>query len=217
MRRDAEVAAQAATGGFVWRFAWRFALSLGVVMAATLRWGPAMADSLLPLIAAEIQWLDNTYRIVSLSLVHKGGEQLIRIVVTLARCVVLPDGAHCADPRAQAQVSTLLGHLTLPPALTVAAVLAWPLASWREAVWRLPLLGLAVAGVLALDVPLVLWASLWQLHVEAFAPGLFSPLLMWLDFLQGGGRMALALLAAGGVLAATRSLAGPTAAAGRQG
>lgn len=207
MRRDAVLAAQAATGGFVWRFAWRFALCLSVVMAATWRWGPAMADSLLPLIAAEIEWLDNTYRIVSLSLVHKGGEQLIRIVVTLARCVVLPDGAHCADPRAQAQVSTLLGHLTLPPALTVAAVLAWPLASWREAVWRLPLLGLAVAGVLALDVPLVLWASLWQLHVEAFAPGLFSPLLMWLDFLQGGGRMALALLAAGAVLAAARALA----------
>lgn len=204
----------ATPGGFVWRFAWRFALCLGLVLAATLRWGPAMADSLLPFIAAEIAWLDNTYRVVSLALVHKGGEQLIRIVVTLARCVVLPDGAHCGDPRAQAQVSTLLGHLTLPPALTVAAVLAWPLASWREALWRLPLLGLAVAGVLALDVPMVLWASLWQLHVEAFAPGLFSPLLMWLDFLQGGGRMALALLAAGGVLAAARAMAGGMRGAG---
>ncbi len=195
-------------GSVVWRFSWRFAACLAVVLAATQRWGQALADSLLPLVAAEIEGLDNTYRIVSLALVDRGGEQLIRIVVTLARCVVLPDGAHCGDPRAQAQVSTLLGHLTLPPALTVAAVLAWPLASWREAACRLPLLGLAVVGVLALDVPMVLWASLWQLHVDAFAPGLFSPLLMWLDFLQGGGRMALALLAAAGVVAVARLAAG---------
>ena len=59
---------------------------------------------------------------------------------------------------------------------------------------------------LALDVPMVLWASLWQLHVDAFAPGLFSPLLLWLDFVQGGGRMALGLVCAGDVLAAARTL-----------
>lgn len=187
-------------------FAWRFVLCLALVLAATLRWGQALAEALLPFIAAEINGLDNTYRIVSLGVVQRGGEDLIRIVVTLARCVVLPDGAHCADPRAQAQASTLLGHLTLPPTLAVAAVLAWPWASWREAVWRLPLLLVGLALLLALDVPMVLWASLWQLHVDAFAPGLFSPLLLWLDFVQSGGRMALALVCAAGVLAAARAL-----------
>ncbi len=188
-------------------FAWRFALCLVLVLAATLRWGHALAEALLPLIAAEINALDNTYRIVSLGVVQRGGEELIRIVVTLARCVVLPDGAHCADPRAQAQASTLLGHLTLPPTLAVAAVLAWPPASWREAAWRLPLLLVGLALLLALDVPMVLWASLWQLHVDAFAPGLFSPLLLWLDFVQSGGRMALGLVCAAGVLAAAHALA----------
>jgi len=187
-------------------FAWRFALCLALVLAATLRWGHALAEALLPFIAAEINALDNTYRIVSLDVVQRGGEELIRIVVTLARCVVLPDGAHCADPRAQAQASTLLGHLTLPPTLAAAAVLAWPPASWREVVWRLLLLPMGLALLLALDVPMVLWASLWQLHVDAFAPGLFSPLLLWLDFVQGGGRMALGLVCAGGVLAAARAL-----------
>jgi len=54
---------------------------------------------------------------------------------------------------------------------------------------------------------MVLWASLWQLHVDAFAPGLFSPLLLWLDFVQSGGRMALGLVCAAGVLAAAHALA----------
>lgn len=188
-------------------FAWRFVLCLAIVLMAAWRWGQPLAEALLPWIASEINALDNTYRIVSLDVVQRGGEALIRIVVTLARCVVLPDGAHCADPRAQAQVSTLLGHLTLPPSLALAAVLAWPPASWRELAWRAPLLPLGLSVLLALDVPMVLWASLWQLHVEAFAPGLFSPLLLWLNFLQSGGRMALALVCAGGVLAAARALA----------
>ncbi|MCH8180648.1 MAG: hypothetical protein IIA02_12820 [Proteobacteria bacterium] len=186
--------------------AWRFPLCLAALGWASARWGEPLAQALLPAVAAEIGWLDNTYRIVALDVVQRGGEQLIRIVVTLARCVVLPDGAHCSDPRAQAQVSTLLGHFTLPPTLAVAAVLAWPASGWREGLWRLPLLALGLAVLLALDVPVVLWASLWQLHVEAFAPQLFSPLLLWLDFLQGGGRMALALVCAAAVVSGARAL-----------
>lgn len=192
--------------GALGAFAWRFPLCLGLVGWAMARWGGGLAEALLPAVAAEIGWLDNTYRIASLGVVQQGGEQLVRVVVTLARCVVLPDGAHCGDPRAQAQVSTLLGHLTLPPTLAAAAVLAWPASGWREGLLRLPLLAVGLAVLVALDVPMVLWASLWQLHVDAFAPGLFSPLLLWLDFVQGGGRLALALVCAGGVVAAARAV-----------
>lgn len=197
---------RAPLGRAVGTFAWRFALCLAIVAAAAHRWGSVAAQWLLPVIAAQIEAMDNTYRIVSLSVVTRGGEDLIRIVVTLARCVVLPDGAHCSDPRAQAQVSTLLGHLTLPPTLAVAAILAWPPASWRELAWRLPWLVPGLGAVVALDVPMVLWGNLWRLHVDAFAPQLWSPLLMWVDFLQTGGRMALALVCAGGVLSGAQAM-----------
>jgi hypothetical protein len=188
-------------------FAWRFPVCLGLVAWSMARWGGGLVEALLPAIAAEINWLDNTYRIVTLEVMQRGGEDLIRIVVTLARCVVLPDGAHCSDPRAQAQASTLLGHFTLPLTLALAAVLSWPAAGAREWLWRMPLLALSLPVMLALDVPMVLWASLWRLHVEAFAPDVFSPLLLWLDFVQGGGRMALALVCAAGVLAVAHGLA----------
>jgi hypothetical protein len=191
----------------VGRFVWRFVLCLAMVVAAAHRWGLAAAEWVLPMIAAQIHAMDNTYRIVSLAVITQGGEDLIRIVVTLARCVVLPDGAHCSDPRAQAQASTLLGHLTLPPTLAVAAVLAWPAASWRELAWRIPMLLPSLMILVALDVPMVLWGSLWRLHVDAFAPQLWSPLLNWVDFLQTGGRMALGLVCAGAVLSAAQALA----------
>ena len=194
-------------------FAWRFPLCLALVGWALARCGPWVVEALLPAVAAEIQWLDNTYRIVSLEVLPRAGEQVVQIVVTLARCVVLPDGAHCGDPRGRAQVSTLLGHVTLPMALAVSMVLAWPASRWQEAVWRGSVLGPALAILLSLDVPMVLWGSLWRLHVDAFAPGLWSPLLLWMDFLQGGGRIALAIVTAGLVVAAGRWLSGRPAGA----
>jgi hypothetical protein len=51
-------------------------------------------------------------------------------------------------------------------------------------------LGLLLAVV---DAPLVLAASIWQLLVDAAAPGTHSPLLLASQFLQGGGRAALGL------------------------
>ncbi|MHB8474595.1 MAG: hypothetical protein ACYDC8_17475 [Gammaproteobacteria bacterium] len=47
--------------------------------------------------------------------------------------------------------------------------------------------------LLAVDVPLVLWSGLWSLFVAAVDPNRFSPLLIWTDFLQSGGRIALAV------------------------
>lgn len=47
-----------------------------------------------------------------------------------------------------------------------------------------------------LDVPFVLWAQVWRNYADVFAPGEFSVLLMWADFLQRGGRFLLGGLGA---------------------
>ena len=44
-----------------------------------------------------------------------------------------------------------------------------------------------------LNVPLILWASIWGLIVQAVDPDRFSPLLIWRDFLLSGGGFALAV------------------------
>ena len=53
------------------------------------------------------------------------------------------------------------------------------------------------------DVPLVLWSGLGGLFVDAADPNGFSPLLIWTDFLQSGGRIALAVML--GALAGNRA------------
>lgn len=56
----------------------------------------------------------------------------------------------------------------------------------------------AVLLLWAVDVPLILLASLWQLIFQVLDPGRISALWRWAAFLQGGGELALA--AALGVL-----------------
>lgn len=180
---------------------WRFLSFLGrfvmfalVIAGALYRFGTPLAESLLPAIEAEFKWLDDTYDIKALYVDKEGADRVVRVVVSQARCIVLMDRAFCGDPRGRANASTLIGNITLPAALLMSLVLAWPVSRVIELVWRAVFLPLGLTLVWALDVPFVLWSAIWSLHVDAFAPGMFSPLLIWTQFLQGGGRLALAIL-----------------------
>ncbi|RTL29131.1 MAG: hypothetical protein EKK47_13910 [Burkholderiales bacterium] len=180
---------------------WRFLSFLGrfvvfalVIAGALYRFSTPLAESLLPAIEAEFKWLDDTYDIKRLYVDQEGADHVVRVVVSQARCIVLIDRAFCGDPRGRANASTLIGNITLPAALLMSLVLAWPVIRSTELVWRAVFLPFGLAIVWALDVPFVLWSAIWSLHVDAFAPDMFSPLLIWTQFLQGGGRLALAIL-----------------------
>lgn len=172
----------------------RFALIALVLASLSFRFGAQLAESLLPAIQSEFEWLDDTYEIKGLSLDREGADQVVRIVVSQARCLVLIDRAFCGDPRGRANASTLVGNVTLPAVLLLALVLAWPVARPSELVFRMIFAPMSLALMWALDVPFVLWSAIWSLHVDAFAPDMFSPLLIWSQFLQGGGREVLSLL-----------------------
>lgn len=172
----------------------RFALIALVLASLSFRFGAQLTESLLPAIQSEFEWLDDTYEIKGLYLDREGADQVVRIVVSQARCLVLRDRAFCGDPRGRANASTLLGNITLPAVLLLALVLAWPVARPSELVFRMILAPISLALMWALDVPFVLWSAIWSLHVDAFAPDMFSPLLIWSQFLQGGGRLVLAIL-----------------------
>lgn len=175
-------------------FLCRFALLALILATLTHRYEFLLAQRLLPAIQEEIQWLDDTYEIKSLDIDHEGADQVVRMVVSQARCIVLTDRAFCGDPRGRANASTLVGNITLPAVLLIALTLAWPATHAAEYALRIVLVPMAVAAMWAIDVPFALWSAIWSLHVDAYAPGMFSPLLIWSQFLQGGGREMLALL-----------------------
>jgi hypothetical protein len=158
--------------GLPMRFMFCFAAWGMALGALAFVHGEGMVRHLLPCFQSEISWLDDTYRIESLTVDREGADQVVRIVVGLARCVFVKGQAYAKRA------------VTAP---------------------------MALAFMCALDVPFVLWASLWSLHVDSYAPDLWSPLLVWRDFLQGGGRFALAVLLGLASAAAVSTPVGPVA------
>ena len=189
---------------------WRVLAACALLLAVSHAWGQALIECLLPLFRLEIGWLEDRYRILGLSLAVQGADSVIRLDVSLQRIMVVGDHVVYPDPRGLAHVTTLTGHVLQPAILGLGLLTAWPPLApaplAREYALRL-LLGLAMLGVvLALDVPFVLLGELWAIAHQRFAPGSFSPLLLWVDFLQGGGRLALGLLAGAAGIAAAGSM-----------
>ena len=171
----------------------RFVLALVLLLVLSHFVGKALTQALLPLLRWEIAQLDDNYRVLDLALAQQGADTVVRLEVGLARVQVF--GAHVIypDPRARATISTLAGYITQPVILCLVLILAWPARKNREYPLRALIAFIGIALVILADVPFVLWAELWDLHVSAFEPNRFSPLLIWKNFLQGGGRFVLGL------------------------
>jgi hypothetical protein len=186
----------AASGTFAWRaFAARFAALVLALSAIVHVWGERALTQVLPLLQTEIAWLDDTYELKSLSLDTEGADRVLRLVVSQRRYIQLAGQLFEPHPQGRANASTLTGHVFLPLVVLAGLVLAWPwpASHWVQWLWRAFKLLPATALLLAVNVPMVLWAGIWRLHVDAFAPMLWSPLLIWADFLQAGGEHVLAL------------------------
>lgn len=187
----------------------RLVAAVGSLLALEHGYGPALVEALLPLIHAELHWLDDSYRILNLGLARQGADSVLRLDVTLARFVVV--GAHviAPDPRGHAVVTTLAASLFKPVIVGLALLAAWPVQRALQYAWRL-LIGVPLLLLLLpLDVPLVLLGEVWELVRMARAPDSFSLLIIWKDFLQGGGRLALAFCAAMAATAASQKLSPP--------
>ncbi|WP_374591180.1 hypothetical protein [Aquabacterium sp.] len=172
----------------------RFAAATVVLGAVALIWGDALAQAWLPLCRAEIEAFDDIYGIDQLALSQQGADRVIRMDVHQARYFVLGGRTVVPHPLGRASSTTLVANLLLPATLLIASGLTWPARRAWGYLTRLPLLAAATLLLAALDVPLVLWAGIWGLHVEAFTPGSTSPVLVWVDMLQSGARIALPLV-----------------------
>ena len=171
----------------------RFTLAIALLLTLNQFYGKAVTEAMLPLLRWEIAQLDDTYRILDLSLDREGRDTVVRLDVGLEKAIIIGGQALMPDPRALANVSTLAGHVMQPVLLCLAVILAWPA---RRAI-KYPVRALVAFGGIALvilvDVPFVLWGELWNLHVSVYEPDRFSPLLIWKNFVQGGGRFVLGL------------------------
>jgi hypothetical protein len=179
-------------------------LMLGAALAASLvmAFGPRIASAYLPLLQWTYVHLDTDNRLISLSVekrgVISGTEPVYRLIIAPDKMVFVGNRLAVGDPNGRAAVSMLVAYLWQAATMALPLVLAWPARCKWEWPLRLMCLPPILIAVSCVDLPIALWAQVWQSYVDAFSPGMFSPLLTWAHFLQGGGRFVLGLNAAAG-------------------
>jgi len=181
-------------------------LSIGIVVVC----GSRMAEAFLPVLRWSLVQLNSVDRVVDLSIrahgVISGDEQVYWLVVAPDRLVFIGDRPVFADPRGRAMVSVLVTYLFQSLIVALPFALAWPASSGTQWLVRLAALSAFLGCFTLIDLPFALWAQIWQIYVDTHAPGKFSLLLVWADFLQGGGRFLLGFIAAGMSVVISRSL-----------
>jgi len=154
---------------------------------------PVLGEPLLPLVKAEIQWLDDTFRVDRIYLTRETGEPIVRLEVALARPLTIDGRTYVPDPRGKALSSTLVGHTVLPTALFLASLFAIPAAKGRATLIRLAAVPPGAVLICAAGTPMILLAGIWRWVLATVHSAQYPYLLIWDDFLQQGGGNVLAI------------------------
>lgn len=174
----------------------RLMLASGLLVPLAILYNETLIEAWLPAYRLVFAGVAGEFQLLKLALDHEGADRVLRATVTWRHIVVLGSHIITPDPRGIANASTLIAHALQGPLAALIAIVAWPAGHIREFAWRTLLLAPLLIVLVLVDMPCVLAAELWQIAIDAFAPGTISPLLIWKDFLQGGGRYALGLVAA---------------------
>lgn len=182
-----------------------FLIAYLALLALSLQFGHRYIEGLLPLYRWEIGGFTPDYRIVSLGLEDSRGEAVIALNLELMRYIVVE--GHALPPGGDIFSSTLAGHALQNAVLMLSLLAAWPM---RRFYGRLLLLLGAMPFLLLvqmLDTPLMLLGSVEDLMLANIAPDSSSFLVYWMYFLDGGGRLALSIVAALATVASCRLVA----------
>jgi len=174
----------------------RWVLAYGLALWAVLSLADAYVNLLTPLYRLPIGWLLPEFRIASLGLERINGEPVVALRLVLEETLWI--GAKSVPPGGDLTASTLRGHALQHPILLYTVLLAWPGLFGPAGAVRLLCSIPWLLLVELLDVPLVLVGSVQDLLLAHLAPDRLGqdPWVTWMDFLNGGGRLALALAAA---------------------
>lgn len=187
-------------------FAWRLLLSAALVLAAVHAGSREAARLLLPLLHGALVVVADDFEIRRFELVDERANASIGALAVLRRSLFLGGQAIVPDGNQAMVVGTTIGTVLQPVMVLLVLALAWP-AGRAELALRLLVAAALTLPLLLLDTPLSLAAWLWDAQIKAYEPGRASLLVDWNVFLNGGGRLALGLIAAALSIALAQRLA----------
>lgn len=190
----------------------RLTLAATVLLPLGAIFGASVVEACLPAYRLAFGQLGGEFRLQSLALDREGADRVVRVRVSLRPVLLVGGKLSYPDPRGTANSSTLMAHALQGPILALLTALAWPVRRWRDIGWRLLALAPLVSLLVVTDLPAVLAAELWEIVIERLAPQTFSPLVLWKNFLQGGGRYALGVAVGAASVALAARIARPSAA-----
>ncbi len=173
---------------------WRVVLATLVVLGAAHLYARDTVKLLLPVLAPALKFVADDFKIVRFELVEERKNVSIGALAVLKRALFLGGRAIVPDGTQVMMVGTTVGTVLQPLLVALVLVLAWP-ARWSEMALRLAIASVLLAVVLLADTPFSLAAWLWDAQIKLHEPGRASPLVWWNVFLNGGGRLALGLIA----------------------
>ncbi len=174
---------------------WRVALATLVVLGAAHLFARDTAKLLLPMLSPALAFVADDFKIVRFELMEERKNVSIGALAVLDRSLFLGGQAIVPDGSQVMMVGTTVGTVLQPLLVALVLVLAWP-ARWGEMALRLVMASALLSVVLLVDTPFSLAAWLWDAQIKLYEPGRASPLVWWNTFLNGGGRLALGLIAA---------------------
>ncbi len=179
-----------------------FLIAYPLLTIIGLSYGEAYGRACFPLYRLTLDVVAPDFTVARLKVNRPRHEKLI--VARFVSQAEIPSEGRSLPAGAEIKASTLLGHAVQHLILMYTVIVAWltmQSASLRRWIVTFGVSVPVLAAVEALDVPFVLAGSVADLVLFELAPGQLatSPLVNWMNFLNGGGRLALALV--GGAVA----------------
>ncbi|MFM9916334.1 MAG: hypothetical protein ACKVOX_11045 [Rhizobacter sp.] len=173
----------------------RLVLATSAVLAAATFGSRQIVTLLMPALSSALSLVADDFRILRFELVTDRGNASIAALALLDHTIILGGRAIVPDGTSPMLVGTTVGTVLQPLLAALVLVIAWP-AKPAEMLLRISIAIVLTFGVLMADTPFSMAAWLWEVQVRAHEPDRTSPLIWWNIFLNGGGRLALGLIAA---------------------
>jgi hypothetical protein len=184
----------------------RLTLATAMALAAAHYHARTAVDWMLVPLAHTLAWVASDFRVLEFGFASDRDNQALGAVARLDHTVVIGETAIVPDGSPMV-VGANVGTVLQPLLVASVLVLAWP-GGFAEVLLRMVLVLPLLAGVVLLDTPFSMAAWLWFALLQTHDPGRFSALVWWNTFLNGGGRLALGLMAAAFAILAAASIAG---------
>jgi hypothetical protein len=188
-----------------WQIALRVLLATALVIAVAKMASRDIVAFVLPGLTASLVWVAEDFEVKGVEFVKDRNDAALATRAMLKRTVFLGGRAVVPDGEAEIYSSTTLGLVLQGAFVALVLVLAWP-AGLVEWLVRLAIATALIALLMFIDAPLTLAAGLWKSMLMVFEPGRTSVLVAWRTFLNGGGRLALGLVAGAIAIALARGL-----------